>query len=163
MNLPQLTAQGRLPAGRYRVTLDELRTRFVDEAPEPLERDLVYRALELHLSRLVDLAGPSTVWVDGGFVTHKTDAPKDVDVVYWCRDSAHLRGVILAEGVLQLLTLQGVAVSAPLASVARRIQPMGGLVDVFLATPARRDYWHAMWSSVKDEPGEVKGYVEVEL
>ncbi|MDT0309674.1 hypothetical protein RM780_22335 [Streptomyces sp. DSM 44917] len=69
-----------------------------------------------------------------------------------------------------LITLQGVSAQHP-PWVAHRAQPMGGLIDAFLASadsPDELAYWHEMWSSVKGPDGKIiedarKGYLEVSL
>lgn len=111
-----MTAEGRLPPGRHPATLDEVFQRFVDDAPHAEHRGRIFRALEVYLDRLVELAGPGTVWLDGGFVTHKDAPPHDVDLAYLCRDAAHLEALLRTDGVLELVTLQDVAFWKPFAA-----------------------------------------------
>lgn len=167
MALPAIGPDGLLPPGRHRATWDEVWSTFVEVAPFRPERQRVFDALRMEVAGLVEAGGPSAVWVDGGFVTHKRwAAPLDVDVVYLCSDEAHILRVLNHPRGFSLLTLQDVLTWRPVTTTVPRLQPMGGLVDAFLATPGRFDYWHGMWSAVKDEHGEitegaVKGYVEV--
>lgn len=163
MTLPAMTPEGRLPPGIHRATLDEVHKRFVEDAPARAHRDMVFRAMEIHLSRLVGIAGHGRVWIDGGFVTHKSAAPNDVDLVFFCRDAAHLGEVLAHPLVPELLTLQGVLFEQPFTAFTRRIQPVAGLVDAFLASPRTEVYWRAQWSQVKEAPGLTKGFVEVML
>lgn len=159
--LPKLTADGWLPPGRHQADLEEVRERFVAAAPCRQHRELVFEGLLLHLKLLERIGGPGRVWVNGGFVTHKNAPPADADLVYLCRDWQHLEAMLDHDGIYQLLTLQGVLASAPTMVSIRRIQPVGGLVDAFLAPPEAEEYWHGLWSRVKNVPDAVKGYVEV--
>lgn len=168
MGIPALDAEGLLPQGRHPATLNEVYERFVEDAPNRSRRELVFAALRVELQLLVQFGGPSTVWLDGGFVTHKAAAPHDADIVYLCRDDQHMLDMLATDGIYEVLTLQGVAAWKPVSVAIRRLQPVGGLVDTFLARPARFGYWHALWESVKGAdgtvvPGRTKGYLEVIL
>jgi hypothetical protein len=166
VGLPELDHQGRLPVGRHVATLDEVRDVFVSAAPNAHIRESIYGAMRLHLNRLVEIGGPAKVWINGGFVTHKAEAPADVDLVYLCADDEHLLRMLNADGVFELLTLQGVAIHKPIATGIRRLQPVGGLVDAFLARPSSYSYWDGLWSLVRTTesvPRELKGYVEVRV
>jgi uncharacterized protein DUF6932 len=166
--LPELDSQGRLPVGRHAASLDDVRDLFVTATPNVPARERIFRALDLHLERLVEIGGHATVWINGGFVTHKPDVPADVDLVYLCSDDDHMSRMLNAEGVFQLLTLQGVAVHKPIATGIRRLQPVTGLVDAFLARPSSYSYWDGLWSVANANTGTTarfttKGYLEVEV
>jgi hypothetical protein len=165
--LPVLDAEGLLPPGRHRATMDEVYARFVADAPFRAERQLVFDALTTYTALVRRTYRKGAFWMDGGFVTHKTWAPPhDVDLAVVVRaalieaaDPTHRPG---------LFTLQHVYVAAP-ALAADRVQPMGGLVDAFRVPRENhaelRDV-DRTWSSVRDRtgsvvPGRVKGYVEV--
>jgi hypothetical protein len=171
MPLPEVNAQGFLdPAPQpYLGSLDDLHQRFVVESPNHNEeRRKVFAALRLHLELLSDIGGSAKVWVDGGFITHKAAAPNDVDVVYLCRDEQHMGQMLRSNRIWGLLTLQQVIFGSPVAGGLPRLQPVGGLVDAFLALPASYMYWAGLWSSVKGPdgrraPGVRKGFVEVTL
>jgi hypothetical protein len=168
VGLPELDHQGRLPPGRHVATLDEVRDVFVRAAPNVHIRESIYGALRLHLNRLVEIGGPAKVWINGGFVTHKAEASADVDLVYLCADDDHMLRMLNADGVFELLTLQGVAIHKPIATGIRRLQPVGGLVDAFLARPSSYSYWDGLWSLVRKTGSvpfgqDLKGYVEVRV
>jgi hypothetical protein len=171
MPIPAPNAQGFLDPGTdpYLGTLAELHERFVVRSPHHQDaRATIFRALELHLELLVEVGGPAKVWIDGGFVTYKPTAPRDVDLVYLCRDGAHMGAILRSDRIVELLTLQHVIFGAPFAAGAKRLQPVGGLVDAFLALPAAQMYWAAQWSMIKGPdgkrvPGTRKGFVEVSL
>jgi hypothetical protein len=118
----------------YAGTLADLHQRFVVESPNHNElRQRVFTALELHLSLLSDIGGPAKVWVNGGFITFKAAPPHDVDLVYLCRDESHMGHMLRSDGIYELLTLQNVIVGSPAAGGLAKVQPVGGLVDAFLA------------------------------
>ena len=105
-----------------------------------------------------------TLWVDGGFVTHKQSPPADVDVVLRAKDSV----------IDQLNASEQTSFSSLLTEHTEqgvRIQPMGGLVDAFFSPrsqPDRTLYWREMWSKVKAPDGSTvsnleKGFLEVTL
>ncbi|MBT2273452.1 DUF6932 family protein [Rhodococcus qingshengii] len=157
--LPMLNAAGRLPEGIHRGSAKDLRLRFVDGAPHSTRRDTILQAFELYAERVWEILPEARLWVDGGFVTHKAWEPKDVDVVILVSHS-DVVGIDQSK-LLPLLTQT--------AENGTRIQPMGGLVDGFIADmndPAVTHYWNDFWSTVTDEAKEPvegirKGYVEV--
>ena len=81
MGIPALTAEGHLPPGRHASDLAELKSVFVDQAPHREWRQGIYSALEAWLGLVLPYVPGALLWIDGGFVTHKSEAPKDVDVV----------------------------------------------------------------------------------
>ena len=97
--------------------------------------------------------------MNGGFVTHKSAKPKDIDVVIVARPSEV--NVLDMSDMIPLLTHTG--------EDGVRVQPMGGLVDGFIVergNPDKIRYWDDYWKTVLDESrvaleGERKGYVEV--
>lgn len=111
----------------YRCTFDEVRARFVEQAPYPDERDLVMRTLEIYAGRVWNVLPGARLWVDGGFVTHKKwAAPKDADVVIVITaGEAERLDEAGAEALASLLTLQGMTAQVPSLSQGR-VQPMGG-------------------------------------
>lgn len=177
---------GRLPPGRHIGTWAELEATFVDGAPQRAQRQLVFRALRLWATMTWQLLPSARLWIDGGFVTHKSAAPFDADVVMVVQpgELAKVDNQIqreqraLAEAqrlgrplpkcpttvrFFGLLTLAGVATSnfghVPL------VQPFGGLVDGYFASEndsAALNYWNAQWSNGEDPAHTgTKGYVEV--
>jgi hypothetical protein len=167
--LPSLTVDKMLPAGIHPATLDEVEELFVDKAPFSDERREIWAALRLYITMLRKLVPSATIWMDGGFVTHKTWAPADIDLAVLL-DGSHMSSFTpeQLQKLAQLMTLQGVRVTAPLAATPR-LQPMGGLIDAFVleaSDPAARQLWESTWSRVYDQnkvlvPGRSKGFVEV--
>ena len=143
--------------------------KFVTQAPYREVRAQIFSALSLYMRLLQELVATGRLWLDGGFVTHKKWAPKDVDVALVV-DDALINALTVAQQarLLQLLTLQNVHAASPSAT-ARRLQPMGGLVDAFLIPEGNdpmKQLFDATWSRVTDQtgvvvPGVRKGYVEV--
>ncbi|KQQ43078.1 DUF6932 family protein [Nocardioides sp. Leaf307] len=72
---------GFLPPGVHPCTWAEFEYTFVDCAPHPDHRRRRLKALEVYVDCLDDLFPDSTLWLDGGFVSHKADPPFDIDVL----------------------------------------------------------------------------------
>jgi hypothetical protein len=168
--IPSLGADARLPKGRHAASLAEVEEVFVVNAPNAQERARLFEVLGHYLAQLRNIFGSGVLWLDGGFVTHKTEVPDDIDLAL-ALTAAEVNGLPAEQRIKlpQLLTLQGASVpmfSGPIP----RIQPMGGLIDahvVDLSDPASIAVWHETWSRVTDPatkkviPGAVKGYLEV--
>lgn len=169
LSLPPWNQDRVLPEGAWETDLDGVYERFVEDAPNRAEREILFAATELHLKRMERLIGPSTVWLDGGFSMRKNTVPGDVDLVFFPDDVARLESLTPneIETLGSLLTLQGVSIQAPFNGGLRRIQPMGGLVDAFLEASGNVDYWRDLWSNVQID-GVVlkeikKGFAEVRI
>ncbi|TPW95710.1 DUF6932 family protein [Mycolicibacterium fortuitum] len=152
----------------YEIDLDSLYEVFVEQAEHRQVRQRIHTALRLHLDILKEIAGSGPVILGGGFISHKDAPPSDVDLTYLCRDSEHLEAAVMHPEALPILTLQkGYAVHPFLVGFSR-LQPVGGKVDAFLASPKMHDYWRTMWSTVKGTghngiPRIERGYVEVTI
>ncbi|WP_399939897.1 DUF6932 family protein [Streptomyces sp. BBFR25] len=169
--IPPLTPGGMLPVGRHPATLEEIHDVFVVNAPHRDHRQRLYSALELYVGLVRDLLPQATLWVDGGFCTHKPTPPKDIDLVLVA--SSRLTRHFDEEEwrrMNQLLTLQNLSAQTP-PTRASRVQPMGGLIDAFLIEeddPADIALWDYNWSLVKGDDGKIiegerKGYLGVAL
>jgi len=160
--LPALTPQGRLPVGRHEASLQEVRERFVDQAPHQDRRQLLFSALTLYADAVRQLVPEARLWIDGGFVTLKPEPPDDIDVVI----VSYVPPTLTDEQLAPLLTLQGVTSTDPPIAL-NRLQPVAGMIDGFFAAahiPEVLAYWDDFWSKVKGAPDtERKGYVEVRL
>lgn len=130
---------GLLPPARpgpYAATLAEVKDVFVDHAPNPIERQLIFGALCHWLSVAHQAFGPGLVWVNGGFVTHKAAPPHDVDLVFIPDDLDTARKSLVGGEGYSLLTVQDMFFSIPEpGGHLVRLQPFGGLVDAFLVDP----------------------------
>lgn len=159
-----------LPPGRHVATFAEVYERFVEQAPFRGERELIYDALRLYAKVVEKEFSDVTLWINGGFVTHKSWAPKDADVVAVVPMSDYTNMCSNAD-CLRYLTLQGVMVAVPQTSApVPRVQPMAGLIDGFVVPddPVQLAVWELTWSTVTDQnknvvPGVQKGYLEVKL
>lgn len=168
MSLPRWDSSGRLPVGIHQCDLRAIYERFVLDAPNRTERELLYSALDLYL-RLVRRFIPSgKAWIDGGFGTSKAAKPHDIDVVIHPDDWAALEALPEAEqnDLLGLLTHQDVIVGSLGPLYVERLQPIGGALDGFLCMPGQEAIWVGTWASVKGDdgmiiPGVAKGFVEV--
>lgn len=158
----------------YPATMDELSDRFVTAAPYSVARQRLLSTFRIYADLVWSLLPGARLWVDGGFVTHKSwAAPQDVDVVI-VAPLPELETLTADQqaSLCTLLTLQGVASAQPPGQM-ERLQPMGGLIDGFVIVDQSTspdhpdlDYWFDMWSRVKGAPGAGspatrKGFVEV--
>lgn len=160
-----------LPPGRHLATFDEIYELFVEQAPFKDERELIYDALRLYAKVVDQEFSDVTLWINGGFITHKSwAAPKDADVVVVVPMSDYAN-MCSNTDCLRYLTLQGVMVGYPQTSApVSRVQPMAGLIDSFVVPddPAQLAVWDLTWSTVTDQNKNVvaavkKGYLEVKL
>lgn len=73
MPLPAMT-NGCLPpdGSPYLASLEEIRDRFVVEAPAGQERDQVFRAVHLAVEGMAYAFGPGQILLGGEFVTHRS-------------------------------------------------------------------------------------------
>lgn len=78
--IPELTAEGYLPLGRYRATESEIESRFVTGIPTPRRAEVWSHWLQAtsHLRALVPVCA---AWLGGSFLSEKPE-PDDVDVLY---------------------------------------------------------------------------------
>ena len=166
MPLPQWNDRGVLPDGIHRATMAEVYERFVEDAPNRADREVLFHVLQGYLGTLELVVPHGRAWIDGGFAMRKATVPNDVDLVFFPADWEAIRGHP-EDGakILSLLTLQGVFIDSP-ASMIPRLQPFGGRIDAFLCFPGQEETWEATWSNVKRDgklvSDESKGFVEVE-
>jgi len=167
MALPAWTDAGLLPPGAHAATMPDIYDRFVSDAPEHEERDILFNALTLHLQLIRRLIPAGRAWIDGSFCTRQALPPNDVDVVIHPADRVALEALELPDRarLYMLLTLKDVAIYEP-ALVFPKLQAVSGLVDAYICAPGHEDVWDANWSRVTDAYGSViegktKGYAEV--
>lgn len=185
--LPALDpATGFLPPGVHPCSWVELEQVFVEDAPHTEHRRRRLHALEVYVDCVDEILPGSTLWVDGGFVSHKADPPFDIDVLVKAKPGAWaaLMKLVTAEQqafaawaqkgqqgyppktprltqLSGLMTHQDVRVGD--GEYFPRIQPFGGRVDGFIF-PA--DLRHALDNFRRDwmvdaATGAKKGFVEV--
>lgn len=177
MSLPGMTGELLPPCAAlapYPATLAEVSDRFVDVAPHSEARSCLFRMLDAYAGLVWSILPNARLWVDGGFVTHKTWAPPgDIDVVIVANfDEASTLTSDQQERLTTLVTLQGVTAQSPEFRAAR-IQPMGGMIDGFIIVDdgaeggrAQMAHWFDLWTRVKGpqgplDPSHRKGFVEV--
>jgi hypothetical protein len=161
---------------------------FVEQAPNQSERRVICGLLRLFVDQVRSLFPTARFWVDGGFVTHKAEAPFDVDVACIV-DPAEYGGV--AQAIIAEQAAIAAAVAAgdkpPKDVLTRRfaslwthtsvdasragfpgasfpaVQPFGSFVDAYLASddPAVLAYWEDQWARHGDDYSEVKGFLEL--
>lgn len=151
--IPELTADGFLPLGRYRATEGEIEDRFVTGIPTPRRAEVWSHWLQAtsHLRALVPVCA---AWLGGSFLSQKPE-PDDVDVLY-----------VIGSRELLAARFGNPAAANVLAafSTARQVRAMSGLrVDTFIHSWTRnsstdlprlthgesymgRGYWDELWS-----------------
>jgi len=167
MPIPSLTLDGLLPPGRHSATEDEVRAAFVDAYPTSGTRaDLFVRWLE-HRRALELILGSYRQWVNGSFVTAKTD-PGDIDVVT-SFDPTAIRSLLPREREALGTLLDAIQARAaycchsfyvPLYPLSHPERPL---------TDAGERIWDGLWSSVSPKPpfgamrfrSQHKGYLEL--
>jgi len=171
MAIPTLDQDGRLPPGRHPATMSEIAHIFVERAPHRARRRLIFDAFDVYTRLVAELLPGSYVWVNGGFVTHKADPPKDIDLVIVVNPTSASPTLTLNQ-LLPLLTQTNIDMDDRVGpQPGGRLQtpvlhPMGGLVDAYLVTAgnaAMLTYWDDWWSKVNGNPAAVKGYLEVTI
>lgn len=158
---------GFLPLGAHQATLAEVHETFVAGAPHPDRRQLIFDALVVYLDAVRSFFPSGMALVDGGFTTHKADAPHDIDVVLLPDDENAIldwtdKQFLDWQG---MLTLGDVIVGGQDAAYFQRVQPFGGLLDSFLGAPELEQRWRDFWGSIRGQHNEQisdsKGYLEV--
>lgn len=154
----QVNSAKLLEPGRHTSTLSCAYETFVERAPHREQRELIWQAFEMWCSAIERIVKVHQYWLDGGFVTHKPEAPQDLDVVFLCsREDLNAIPTEDQPRLKQLLTD---------ASPESRIQPMGGLIDAFLlirGNVEKTAYWNTHWQRVKGaaDPNVRKGFLVV--
>lgn len=166
---------GVLPASPtpHLATLSEIRARFVDEAPEDQRerRELIADALALHVALVRRLFDEPTIWLNGGFCTHKTwRVPRDADLLVLIPSSEMPladRDVAIPLWTLANVTAQrggdGPTIVTP------KLHTGLGLTDAYVVRSDRAvqvERWRRRWSAVTGPDGTIiegkaKGFVEV--
>lgn len=165
---------GILPAGMHTSDLNEIRARFVDEAPAATRgrRELIFAALSLHVTMLrrLFIGHPTRFWIDGGFTTHKTWIPRDADLACIVPPAAF--ELASKDAALPLWTLSNVTARRGALGpevVTEKLHTMGGLTDAYIYRADQPDVLELarrQWSRVRDREGAIvdgliKGIVEV--
>lgn len=154
-----LNSNGLLPVGRHQVTVEQFRQHFVDAFPASKTRGRLFRRWLQHRESLMSVIAVRSQWIDGSFVTAKTD-PGDIDLVSFM-DGVTFDG--LAPG------LRGMVAGLVAGKETKAVWLMDSFavyeyptddprVDVVADLTA---WWDAFWQRSRDEDGLVKGYLEV--
>lgn len=180
-------ASGFLPVGVHPCTLAEFEHVFVDSAPNSDHRRKRFRALEVYIDVLDEMFPGSTLWLDGGFVSHKAAPPFDIDVLAKVKPGAWSATMKVVGAEAQafdqwvvggqvgeppktptltqyggLATHQGVQIDQKFYP---RIQPFGGRIDSFIVPanlPKVLGRFQKDWTT-DFATNTKKGFVEVRL
>lgn len=159
----------------YRATLAELRTRFVEEAPEDQrhKRGLILTVLDIHITLVRSLfqGYDPVIWLNGGFVTHKRwKAPRDADIAVLIPSGAYERATIdRARPLWSLANVTAQLGDGGPILVTEALHTGLGLTDAYVVNadvPAQVEKWKRTWSRVRGSDGNIiggmrKGFVEV--
>jgi hypothetical protein len=174
-----------LPPGVHACTLAEFEYTFVDCAPNVDHRRKRFSALRLFIDVVDDLLPDSTLWLDGGFVSHKSAAPFDIDVLvktkptHWAALNRTMQAEIQALMAWVRAGQQGSEPKMPTyttfgglqthqnvkvgSTPYPRIQPYGGYLDTFFVPADARAVLNNFerWWKTDFATGTSKGFVEV--
>lgn len=151
---------GTLEPRIHRATLPEIEQVFVHEAPFAEQRAPIFAALNAWVASIDMLLPGARLWLDGGFITHKSwAAPSDADIV-----AHHPNEIAEAWSEAQVRLLKGMLTNGDTGE-----RPMGGLIDAYWFASGNSQsssYWKDLWTRVRGRDGlEVighsKGFVEV--
>jgi hypothetical protein len=84
VSLPEFNANGLLPEGVHRASLDDLRERCVDAFPASVTRPDIFAVFIRYRQQLESLGLSLTQWIDGSFVDRTRLNPGDIDLVNFC-------------------------------------------------------------------------------
>ena len=159
MGIPILNADGLLPPGIHRLTVDEFEAMFVDGMNDTEHRRRIFKRWRLHRAHLQNLVPISHQWIDGSFVTAKPK-PADIDVVTFFDGSDFDVLPPMEKDMFQGL-LDGSSTRARWTVDSYGVARMSGSDAERRAYDIATGYWKKQWSSVRDQPALRKGFVEV--
>ena len=156
MPIPDFTADGVLPPGRYGCTQAEFYQRFVAAFPGSKTREPLYRGWEAHWKTVSAVVPILSEWIDGSFVEEKTD-PNDIDLCV-ILDGPVVDGLPLAarQALFRLVT----PVGKPLFNChcfPILVYPDGHPYRNYYFR--NRGQWDSWWGETRSN--SPKGYVEV--
>lgn len=150
----------------YRVTLSDVHSLFVANAPFKERRERLFQAFTLFADTVWAEIPAALLWVDGGFITHKPwEEPHDVDVAIIADDvSIDAKRSLATRGLLTFADLSGSVNEKPLR--IGKLVPFGGMIDSYLASSATAAFYRHQWSRVRGPDGQImpnvsKGFLEV--
>lgn len=156
--IPAFTEEGVLPPGRHPATEIEVERRFVMTFPASMTRKDLYDGWMRRREELLDLVSVVAEWLDGSFVTAKSDAG-DIDLVTLIRqDVINALGLEDRKGLFKLVAGDHPRIAFGCHSFLMVVCDEGDANhDNYLWA---RGYWDRWWSMHGDSP-DTKGYVEV--
>ena len=154
-----LGADGRLPLGMHRVSVDEFREHFVDAFPESKTRARLFVRWERHRAALVSILPIKAQWIDGSYVTNKPD-PRDVDLVT-VMDGLLFEALAPALQDMAGALLDGKKTKAIWGMDSYPVFEFPAGHPAKAATDAAAVEWRSQWQGDRDHDGFVKGFLEV--
>lgn len=163
MNL-QFNEIGNLPPGSHEVTFDNAKEVFVNAFPDSKTRLQNWNCFIEYIKNLINLGiKDMQLWIDGSFVTNKTN-PNDIDCVIYI-DIQILNSLnVQQQSILSDVLIPGNVESREIIKDAFHTDPylLLDLVDVpshpaYDIMMARKTYWENWWGH--DRQGNAKGYI----
>jgi hypothetical protein len=150
----------------YRVTMSDVHSLFVASAPFKERRERLFRAFALYAETIWTEIPGALLWIDGGFITHKSwEEPHDVDVAIIADDvPAESKRRLATQGLLTFDDTSGTINSKQLQ--IGKLAPFGGMIDSYLASSKTASVYRIQWSRVRGPDGQIipnasKGFLEV--
>lgn len=155
--IPAFNGDGVLPAGRYPTQVSEVEQRFVQMFPASPTRTDLYAGWRERRELLFDVVAVHSEWLDGSFVTAKSDA-QDVDVVTYV-EASYLAELPVTDRqrVLGLTVGARPQLEFGCHSFLVVMYPQGHAQHQQYLT--ERGYWDRWWSHHRSAPE--KGYLDV--
>jgi hypothetical protein len=155
--IPAFDSQGVLPIGRYPATVAEIESRFVHTFPASMTRAGLFDGWRARREELLDLVSIEWEWVDGSFVTSKSNAG-DIDVATFIQSdlldevdpTQRQRIFELTVGSYPLITFGCHSFLVVIFKPPHPLHPQ------YLAQVG---YWDRQWTADRSVAG--KGYIEV--
>lgn len=156
----------------YLLTIEQLYSAFVMDAPFRDERELLFAAFDTYMKQTKTIIPNRRVWVDGSFVSlMENRSPGDIDLLSIVEGSSpEQRRELVRRGLLTMSEVSA-KIQGKETPTFPKFAPYGGLVDAYYVdagNPAVVEQWKTNWSTPKSEDGQLdfsreKGFVEVVL
>jgi hypothetical protein len=154
--IPEFTADGILPPGRYACTETEVEARLVDGYPSSQTRSTLFKGWVHQRSVLRAIVPIMTQWIDGGFVEDKDD-PSDIDLCTFLDGPTVEQLTPPAQEALARVVAHEAKGLFGCDAYVVLVYPHGH--EAYEAYLKSRGYWDNWWGRTRD--GQVKGYLEV--
>lgn len=163
MNL-RFNEVGNLPPGRYEMPFNEAKTLFVDAFPDSETRLENWNCFMEYVENLITLGiNDMQMWIDGSFVTNKTN-PNDIDCVLYIKVNILNSLNVQQQSILSKVLVPQERETHELIKQSFHTDPYL-LLDItdcpehpnYTEIINRHEYWKDWWGH--DRQGNAKGYI----